>query len=51
MERRFGLDGCLPTKFMEVAEKAKRSAIGEAISPKAYPVPDDNDLPFELAGT
>src|SRR5579859_3600808 len=29
---------------MDVAEKAKRSAIGEAINPKAYPVPDDNDL-------
>jgi hypothetical protein len=34
----------VPTKLIEVAEKVKRSAIGEAISPKAYPVPEDNDL-------
>jgi len=30
--------------LIEVAESPSRSAIGEAINPKAYPVPEESDL-------
>ena len=38
----------VPTILIEVADNPRRSAIGDAIRPNAYPVPDDSDLNREV---